>query len=148
MSVSPAIRTELGSLVHLRSTMDTVFHVGWNCYCDDWRWLVDSGWLVHPAWSPPPQLFLVVSGLGSTLSAQPYCGFTSSHSGLVGPTRGTGFVCMIAIDGSIANAWFVVAAGASGSHSVAVRYDMGRRVSAPVGFSADCLAAKLLLAAS
>jgi len=55
---------------------------------------------------------------------------------------------MIAIDGSIANAWFVVAAGASGSHSVAVRYDMGRRVSAPVGFSADCLAAKLLLAAS
>ena len=90
----------------------------------------------------------MVSGSGSTLSAQPYCGFTSSHSGLVGPTRGTGFVCMIAIDGSIANAWFVVAAGASGSHSVAVRYDMGRRVSAPVGFSADCLAAKLLLAAS
>ena len=96
----------------------------------------------------PPNTTIVVSGSGSTLSAQPYCDFTSSPSDLVGPTRGTDFVCMIAIDGSIAKAWFVVAAGASGSHSVVVRYDMGRQVSAPVGFSTDCLAAKPPLATS
>jgi len=83
----------------------------------------------------PPGTIVTVTGSGFTLSAQPFCDFVSNPSGLVGPIRGTDFVCMVAGDGSIGIAWFVVAAGASGSYSVTVSY-FGQ-ASAPVQFNAD-----------
>jgi hypothetical protein len=89
--------------------------------------------MMFRTYSGPPQISLspifglsgtmvTVTGSGFTVSAQPYCDFTSSPSGLVGPIRNTDFVCNIASDGSIVTAWFVVAAGASGSYSVTVSY--------------------------
>jgi hypothetical protein len=90
----------------------------------------------------PPETTVTVTGSGFTVTAQPFCEFTSNPSGLVGPNRGTDYDCMIAGDGSIATAWFVVAGESSGSYSVTVTY-FGQtsnaaqftipRASAPVG---------------
>jgi len=85
----------------------------------------------------PPGTVVTVTGSGFTMSAQPYCDFASSPSGLVGPGRGTDFDCNVAIDGSLVNTWFIVAAGASGSYSVIVDY-LGEQFSDPVGFSTSC----------
>ena len=49
----------------------------------------------------PPGTIVTVTGSGFIVSAQPYCNFVSNPAGLVGPTSGTDFVCMIANDGSI-----------------------------------------------
>jgi hypothetical protein len=81
----------------------------------------------------PPGTIVTVTGSGFIVSAQPYCDFVSSPAGLVGPTRGTDFVCNIDNTGSVATSWFVVAAGASGSYSVTVSY-FGQ-ASAPVQFT-------------
>jgi hypothetical protein len=84
----------------------------------------------------PPGTIVTVTGSGFTVSAQPYCNFVSNPSGLVGPIQGTDFVCNVALDGSIATAWFRVVAGASGSYSVTVTYLEGQ-VSTPVQSTAD-----------
>jgi hypothetical protein len=72
--------------------------------------------------SGTPGTMVTVTGSGFTVTAQPYCDFISNPPGLVGPLQGTDFVCNVAGDGSIGAAWFVVAAGASGSYSVTVSY--------------------------
>jgi len=84
----------------------------------------------------PPGTVVKVTGSGFTVSAQPYCDFISTPSGLVGPTRGTDFDCNVDVDGSLVNTWFIVAARASGSYSVTVDY-FGQ-VSASVWFNTAC----------
>jgi hypothetical protein len=86
----------------------------------------------------PSGTVVTVAGSGFALSAQPYCDFASTPSGLIGSTRGTDFSCYVDVDGSLANTWFIVAAGASGSYSVTVTY-FGQ-ISDPVTFNAgSCL---------
>jgi hypothetical protein len=93
----------------------------------------------------PPGTRVVVTGSGFTRHANSFCEIHSNPAGLVGTTRGTDFDCNILNDGSVSGpegpAFFVVAAGASGSYSVTVYYAPPGETpqeSAPVGFSTQC----------
>jgi hypothetical protein len=93
----------------------------------------------------PPGTKVVVTGSGFTRHADSFCEIHSSPAGLVGTTRGTDFDCNILADGSVSGpdgpAFFVVAAGASGSYWVTVYYAPAGETpqeSAPIGFSTQC----------
>jgi hypothetical protein len=123
-----------------------------------WREVLPSGEqdLAFKTYVAPPQISLsptcgppgtevVVTGSGFTRHANSFCEIHSNPAGLVGTTRGTDFDCNILNDGSVSGpdgpAFFVVAAGASGSYSVTVYYAPAGETpqeSAPVGFRTQC----------
>jgi hypothetical protein len=87
---------------------------------------------------------VTVTGSGFTRHANSFCEIHSNPPGLVGPTRGTDFECNInaqsEVTGPIGPAFFVVAAGASGSYSITVYYappDESPQESGPVQFTVN-----------